>query len=762
MKSSLFVAMGLVVLVCAASWTAVAQQSAAVAPVAAAGTATAVPNLINYSGVLKDTSGHTLTSLTGVTFLLYKDEQGGAPLWLETQNVQPDKTGHYTVQLGATSASGLPVGLFVSGEARWLAVQVAGEGEQTRVMLVAVPYAMKAGDAETVGGLPPSAFVLAAPPASAATVANSASTPSSAAVTPLTTSDVTTTGGTANTIPMFTTATNIQNSILTQTGTTAINVGGKLNSPATGTATSAGGKNSQPHDFVASSYSSSGKAAVAQTFQFQAEPAGNDTATPSGTLNLLYGSGAATPTETGLKINSKGQFTFAAGQTFPGTGSGTVKSVALAAPATDFTVSGSPVTGTGTLSFAWKVAPTNADTANAIVKRDASGNFSAGTVSVSALASTGGISGSDIAATGTVSAGTVSATAVNATNATLTGELLDVTSDVTAVNTASTSANATTIFGAANATTGEGWGVEGVTLSSASNAYGVYGLAEATSGSPIGVYGQALSSSLGIGVWGQNKSESTTGSGLSSAVGAKGVGVWGDGGATSGNFGVVGSVDDGTAGVFINNSPGGAPTLYVQAENSASTPFIVDFDATPNFLGKYCEVDSSGDLSCTGSKSAVVPVDGGQRIVAMSAIESPKNWFEDFGSAELVNGKAVVTLDPTFIQTVNTEMDYRVFPVPNGDCKGLYVTNKTATSFEVRELGGGTSSVAFDYRITALRKNYENIRFADHTHDLDGMKKMLERAKMMHEQPQSHDPQKKLQPAKAASLQPEAAAPLAR
>src|SRR5579863_4181327 len=94
-------------------------------------------------------------------------------------------------------------------------------------------------------------------------------------------------------------------------------------------------------------------------------------------------------------------------------------------------------------------------------------------------------------------------------------------------------------------------------------------------------------------------------------------------------------------------------------------------------------------------KNAVVPIEGGSRTVALAAIESPKNWFEDFGSAELMHGVAVVKLDPQFIQTVNTEMDYKVFPVPNGDCKGLYVTHKTATSFEVRELGGGTASVAF-------------------------------------------------------------------
>ena len=133
-----------------------------------------------------------------------------------------------------------------------------------------------------------------------------------------TSSNVTTTGGTVNTIPLFTTSTNIQNSILTQTGTTGVNVLGKLTLPATGAATSGGGKNSRSEGFVASAFNSSTSAAVAQTFQLQAEPAANNSSAPSGTLNLLYGSGTAAPTETGLKISSKGVITFAASQTFPG------------------------------------------------------------------------------------------------------------------------------------------------------------------------------------------------------------------------------------------------------------------------------------------------------------------------------------------------------------------------------------------------------------------------------------------------------------
>jgi len=133
-----------------------------------------------------------------------------------------------------------------------------------------------------------------------------------------TSSNVTTTGGTVNAIPLFTTATNIQSSILTQTGTTGLNVLGKLTLPAAGVATATAGKNSRSEGFVASAFNSTTSTAVAQTFQLQAEPAGNNTAAASGTLNLLYGSGTAAATETGLKISNKGVITFAPGQTFPG------------------------------------------------------------------------------------------------------------------------------------------------------------------------------------------------------------------------------------------------------------------------------------------------------------------------------------------------------------------------------------------------------------------------------------------------------------
>jgi hypothetical protein len=141
----------LMVLLC--GWLGQAQQS-----VATAGNKV-VPPLIQFSNVATDEGGSSLSGVVSITFSLYNSQQGAEPLWVETQNnIQLDSTGHYSVQLGITKATGLPTTLFTSGEARWLGVRIAEQPEQPRVLLLSVPYALKAGDAATVGGLPPSAY----------------------------------------------------------------------------------------------------------------------------------------------------------------------------------------------------------------------------------------------------------------------------------------------------------------------------------------------------------------------------------------------------------------------------------------------------------------------------------------------------------------------------------------------------------------------------------------------------------------------------
>ncbi len=306
-----------------------------------------VPTLASFSGVLSGVNGKPLTRLTGVTFSLYKDSEGGAPLWMELQNVQPDKTGHYTLTLGSTTSEGLPISLFASGEARWLGVQPEGQEEQPRVLLLSVPYALKAEDAETLGGLPPSAFMLAPSPSASNATGSTPNAMATGVMAQAPPASTVTGSGTVNFIPLWTSTSNIGNSVLFQSGTGStakigINnstpastldvkggstIRGLLSLPATGTATATAGKNSQPATMAASAFNSSTSKAVIQTFEWQAEPAGNNTANPVGTLNLLFGAGSSKPVETGLNLSSNGQITFAPGQTFPGTGNGTITGV---------------------------------------------------------------------------------------------------------------------------------------------------------------------------------------------------------------------------------------------------------------------------------------------------------------------------------------------------------------------------------------------------------------------------------------------------
>ena len=296
-------------------------------PVAATA-ATVIPALIRYSGMASSSDRKPQTS---ATFLIFRDEKGGEPLWIETQSIALDLDGHYEVYLGATSGSGLPLDLFATGEARWLEVQIAGEKQQPRVLLTSVPYALKASDAATLGGLPASAFALAGtnPGLKSETWATQAI---GSAASPDSSSTVTTTGGTKDYLPKFTGTSTIANSEIYDTGTSvgigvvpnstvkldvggAIIMRGNMIVSRTGNATSSKGFPSYDFRFYANTYNSSTKTTTNPYFALESEPVGNNTSSPSATFNLLY-SGTGTQAETGLYFNPNGTIHFASGQTF--------------------------------------------------------------------------------------------------------------------------------------------------------------------------------------------------------------------------------------------------------------------------------------------------------------------------------------------------------------------------------------------------------------------------------------------------------------
>jgi hypothetical protein len=269
----------------------------------------------------------------------------------------------------------------------------------------------------------------------------------------------------------------------------------------------------------------------------------------------------------------------------------------------------------------------------------------------------------------------------------------------------SDSTGGTGVWGYVSATSGTTYGMWGQSDSTAGT--GVRGYASATSGTTYGVYGKSYSTNGGAGVYGTG----FTGV-LGQSHSGTGNGVWGT--SISGN-GVYGTGNTGVYGVGNTGVSGsGSDTgVYGYATSSGGTGIEgVAYENSGNYAGYFQgNVEVHGAFTVYGGpKSAAVDTkDYGTRL--LYAVESPENWFQDFGTGQLTNGAAVISINPVYAETVNLTEDYHVFLTPNGDC-ALYVENKTPTSFSVRALGGQTCSIAFDYNIVAKRLGYEDIRLA--------------------------------------------------
>jgi hypothetical protein len=166
------------------------------------------------------------------------------------------------------------------------------------------------------------------------------------------------------------------------------------------------------------------------------------------------------------------------------------------------------------------------------------------------------------------------------------------------------------------------------------------------------------------------------------------------------------------AGVVAQSNGTDADQAALEAQGSTTGTNLLL--ATNSATNNDCYIDAYADLNCTGTIQGTLEGvhrnSAGQRVITYAA-ESATATVEDVGTARMSGGVANVQIDPSFAAVMDRKW-YYVFLTPLGDTRGLYVSIKTATAFQVRETERGRDSLEFDYRIVAHPLDGKNERLA--------------------------------------------------
>lgn len=183
-----------------------------------------------------------------------------------------------------------------------------------------------------------------------------------------------------------------------------------------------------------------------------------------------------------------------------------------------------------------------------------------------------------------------------------------------------------------------------------------------------------------------------------------GTGIVGAGNAITEPFLMSG----GCGGQFFGTTYG----LYVSASASGSaTERFSGYFANGTYYTFVCGYKQNPSTSAwtnykiygTGVVNGPIVKSGHGEQVSMFCPSVPELVVNDYGTGRLISGKCHVAFDAALSNsiTVDDTFPLKVFIQPEGDCKGLFVTNKTRQGFDVVELQNGKSNIPFSWSIAA-------------------------------------------------------------
>ena len=303
-------------------------------------------------------------------------------------------------------------------------------------------------------------------------------------------------------------------------------------------------------------------------------------------------------------------------------------------------------------------------------------------------------------------------------------------------------ANSSPVSGFVDASYGVFGDATGSTVSGVSFSFGVAGVSSFGSGYSVGVIGGGNGVTLISPIRGAGGAFSSDGLALmgNATDVSRGVGVVGTGNnlsLTSGYGFIVPSTGAGVVGDGTQYGVVGYATTLTATDSSIT----INGNGVNAAAGGYFEVDTNHIIQTwayvgvednhytlrkiigPGTVNTIVK-DLNDKLVSLTCPEAPEDLFQDYGSGTLVNGTVHITIDPILSKNiiVNDQHPLRVFIQPEGNCNGVYVTNKTQNGFDVVEMNNGQSNVSFSWALTATRADevlpdghlsrYSNERFA--------------------------------------------------
>ncbi|PSG90055.1 autotransporter outer membrane beta-barrel domain-containing protein [Aurantibacter aestuarii] len=104
-----------------------------------------------------------------------------------------------------------------------------------------------------------------------------------------------------------------------------------------------------------------------------------------------------------------------------------------------------------------------------------------------------------------------------------------------------------------------------------------------------------------------------------------------------------------------------------------------------------------------GTNSTMVNYKNERRV--LFSPEAPEILFQDYGVGKLVNGEVYINIDEVLKENIHVDESHplKVFIQLEGDCNGVFVTEKTKNGFKVKELQNGKSNTPFSWQIVASR-----------------------------------------------------------